>query len=57
MLRLDATHKKRWMGFDFNFKKFSMKRAFFINEIFSSRVKVSKQKKFEVFFCCFFAVF
>jgi hypothetical protein len=36
---------KRWMGFDFKFKKFSIKQAFFINEIFSSRVKASKQKK------------
>ena len=39
MLRLDATQKKRWIGFDFKFKKFSIKQAFFINDIFSSRVK------------------
>ena len=31
--------KKRWIGFDFKFKKFSIKQAFFINDIFSSRVK------------------
>jgi hypothetical protein len=47
MLRLDATQKKRWMGFDFKFKKFSIKQAFFINKFFSSRVKASTQKKIE----------
>ena len=49
--------KKRWMGFDFKFKKFSIKQAFFINEIFSSRVKAAKQKKIEVFFAVFVRVF
>ena len=48
--------KKRWMGFDFKFKKFSIKQAFFINNIFSSRVKASTQKRFEGFFLVF-AVF
>ena len=60
MLGLDATPKKRWMGFDFKFKKISIKQAFFINEIFSSRVKAPKQKKFKffsLFFLCFFSVF
>ena len=33
MLRLDATQKKWWLAFDFKFKKFSIKQAFFINEI------------------------
>jgi hypothetical protein len=45
MLRLDATPQKRWLGFDFKFKEFSIKQAFFISEIFSSRVKGYKQKK------------
>jgi hypothetical protein len=45
MLRLDATTKKRYDGKLFKFKKFSIKQAFFINEIFSSRVKAAKQKK------------
>jgi hypothetical protein len=48
---------KRWMGFDFKFKKISIKQAFFIDEIFSSRVKVSKQKKNEVFFLLVFLLF
>ena len=37
------------MGFDFKFKKFSIKQAFFINEIFPSRVKVRKQKNMKFF--------
>ena len=49
MLRLDATTKKRYDGKLFKFKKFSMKQAFFKNEIFSSRVKVPKQKRFDFF--------
>ena len=53
MLRQDATPQKRWLGFDFKFKKFSIKQAFFINEIFSSRVKESKQKKLKFFFAVF----
>jgi hypothetical protein len=57
MLRLDARTKKRYVGKLFKFKKFSIKQAFFINEIFSSRVKAVKQKKIEVFFCCFFKGF
>ena len=57
MLRLDATQKKRWIGFDFKFKKFSIKQAFFINDIFSSRVKARKQKKIEVFFLLILPVF
>ena len=46
MLGLDATQKKRWMGFDFKFKKFSIKQAIFISDIFPSQVKAHKQKKF-----------
>ena len=60
MLRLDATPQKRWIGFDFKFKKFSIKQAFFINDIFSSRVKARKQKKIWSFFLLilpFFSVF
>ena len=57
MLRLDATTKKRYNGKLFKFKKISIKQAFFINEIFSSRVKAPTQKKFEGFFHCFFKVF
>ena len=37
------------MGFDFKFKKFSVKQAIFIADIFPSRVKASKQKKIAVF--------
>jgi hypothetical protein len=50
MLRLDATTKKRYDGKLFKFKKFSIKQAFFINEISSSQVKVHKQKKNWSFF-------
>ena len=50
MLRLDATAKKRYDGKLFKFKKFSIKQAFFINEILSSHVEASKQKKFWSFF-------
>ena len=57
MLRLDATQKKRCLGFDFRFKKFRIKQAIFINDIFPSRVEVLKEKKIEVFFRCFFKVF
>ena len=39
MLRRDATPKKRWLGFDFKFQKFSIKQVFFIDEICSSRIK------------------
>ena len=45
MLRLDATPKKRCLGFDFKFKKFSIKQAIFITDIFPSRIKAPKQKK------------
>jgi hypothetical protein len=45
MLRLDATTKQRYDGKLFKFKKISIKQAFFINEIFSSRVKAAKQKQ------------
>ena len=57
MLRLDATTKKRYDGKLLKFKKFRIKQAFFINEIFSSRIKVLKEKKIEVFFRCFSKVF
>jgi hypothetical protein len=57
MLRLDATQKKRCLGFDFKFKKFSIKQEIFITDIFPSRVKVLKQKKIEFFFRCFLRVF
>jgi hypothetical protein len=53
MLRLDATSQKRWLAFDFKLKKFSIKQAIFISEMFSSRVKVHTQKKFDVFFAVF----
>jgi hypothetical protein len=43
MLRLDATTKQRYDGKLFKFKKISIKQAFFINEIFSSRVKAAKK--------------
>jgi hypothetical protein len=52
MLRLDATQKKRCLGFDFKFKKIGIKQAIFITDIF----RLSKNK-FEVFFRCFFKVF
>jgi hypothetical protein len=45
MLRLDATQKKRWPEKLFKFKKFSIKQAFFINDISSFQVKAHKQKK------------
>ena len=48
--------KKRWLGFDFKFKKFSIKQAIFITDIFPSRVKASKQKKLK-FFLLFFKDF
>ena len=57
MLRLDATQKKRWMGFDFRFKKFRIKQATFISEILSPQVEAPKQKKIEVFFRCFLRFF
>jgi hypothetical protein len=37
--------KKRCLGFDFKFKKFSIKQAIFITDIFPSRIKAPKQKK------------
>ena len=45
MLRLDATTKKRCLEKLFKFQKFSIKQAFFINEIFSSHVKAHTHKK------------
>jgi hypothetical protein len=57
MLRLDATVKKKYDGKLFKFKKFSIKQAIFITDIFPSRVKAAKQKKIEGFFRCFFKVF
>ena len=42
MLRLDATTKKSCLEKLFKFKNFIIKQAFFINENFSSRVKVRK---------------
>ena len=45
--------KKRCLGFDFKFKKFSIKQAIFIKDIFPSSVKAPKQKKFKVFFAVF----
>ena len=49
MLRLDTTPQKRWMGFDFKLRKFSIKQAIFIIEILFSSVKVHKQKKIKFF--------
>ena len=49
MLRLDTTPQKRWMGFDFKLRKFSIKQAIFIIEILPSSVKVHKQKKLKFF--------
>ena len=43
MLRLDATTKKRFDGKLFKFKKFSIKQAIFIKEIFPPRVKAPTQ--------------
>jgi hypothetical protein len=37
--------KKRCLGFDFKFKKFSIKQAIFITDIFPSHIKAPKQKK------------
>ena len=45
--------KKSYLDFDFKFKKFSIKQAIFIKDIFPSRVKAPTQKKFEVFFPVF----
>ena len=45
MLSLDATLQKRWLGFDFKFKKSSIKQAIFITDILPSHVKASKQKQ------------
>ena len=50
LLRLDATTKKRYNGKLFKLKKFSIKQAIFITDIFPSRVKGSKQKKKLKFF-------
>jgi hypothetical protein len=49
--------KKKYNGKLFKFKKFSIKQAFFINEIFSSRIKAPTQKKIEVFFPGFLRFF
>ena len=49
MLRLDATQKKSWLAFDFKFKKFSIKQAFFINEILSPPVEAPTQNKIAYF--------
>ena len=45
MLRLDAAppQKKRCLGFDFKFKKFSIKQEIFTTDIFLSRVKARKR--------------
>jgi hypothetical protein len=43
MLRLDATTKKRYDGKLFKFKKFSIKQAIFITDIFPSCVKAPKK--------------
>ena len=53
MLRLDATTKKKVRCKTLQIKKFSIKQSFFINEIFSSHVKVVKQKKMKVFLLFF----
>ena len=45
MLRLDATQKKKCLGFDIKFKKFRIKQAIFLKEIFPSHVEASKQKR------------
>ena len=45
MLRLDATTRKKWLGKLVEFKKFSIKHAFIIIEIFSSHVKVYTHAK------------
>ena len=45
--------KKRYLTFGFKFKKFNIKRAIFIIEINSIRVKVHTQKKIEGFFPLF----
>ena len=45
MLGLEATPKKGGWVLTSNLKKFSIKQAFFINEIFSSCVKAPKQKR------------
>ena len=49
--------KKRFGRKLFKFKKISIKQAFFINEIFSSRVEASKRKKIWSFFSLFFKGF
>jgi hypothetical protein len=41
----ECYYKKRYDRKLFKFKKFSIKQAFFINEIFSSLVKAATQKK------------
>ena len=47
----------RCLVFDFKFKKSSIKQAIFITDIFPSRIKAPKQKKFEAVFLRFFKVF
>ena len=46
MLRLDATPQKRCLGFDFRFKKFRIKQAIFINDIFPFRVEAHCESNF-----------
>ena len=50
--------QKRCLGFDFKFKKFSLKQAIFVKDIFPSHVKAHTQKplknsekKLQFFFC------
>ena len=38
-------YPKKRLGFDFRFKKFRIKQAIFINDIFPFRVEAQKQKK------------
>ena len=54
---LDATPRKRWLGFDFKFKNFSIKQAIFMKDIFPSRLKAPTQEKFKVFFQAFLSKF
>ena len=44
--------KKGDLAFDFKFKKFRIKQAILINEIFSSRIKVHTRKKNSEIFAC-----
>ena len=55
--------QKKTDGKPFKFKNFSIKQAFFMSEIFSSRIKAPKQKKLTFFslffkdFCSFYPFF